>query len=188
MAQQLDREIEKAHAALLDDPSIAPALKKQLSSMEGPIKGTGEQLLAQSLSDAAMRETLNGTLDVYPTVPVSVGESWTKGRLINYGELPRAASETWKLKTRRDGVAIAEMTGTISSNRSAPTASGAVGTIETSVSGRKNGTFEIDESTGWIIGTTVNLDLDVQQEMTGMMSLSLTQTVQGTVTMKTWVD
>ncbi|HIJ65500.1 MAG TPA: hypothetical protein HPP77_06055 [Candidatus Hydrogenedentes bacterium] len=185
MAEKLEKEMAKVMDAQLESLGLPPAQRAQMSQM---MTGMFEPMLRSQFGDSALREGMESTLDIYPDERVGVGDTWRKGRIVNYGKTPHCASETWTLKARKDGVATLDMTAAITPNTEAPPISMGPMTVELSVSGQQTRVVEVDETTGWITAATANVRLEIEQKMTGLMPMDLTNNVETMVTIETWAE
>ncbi len=122
--------------------------------------------LDQWLNEQAMRETIEGSLAIYPDRPVGVGDSWSRNVAYS-GGFPRILESKWTLKERKNGVAVIEAVSAIKPNPQAkPTEMGQGITSSSEFTGNEQGLIEIQESTGLIIKSNINQQMSGQNTIT----------------------
>jgi len=132
---------------------------------------TTEQKIAQTIGQQQIdmdqkmgMEFQFDVLAVGPDGPVGLEDSWSEKIVISKG-FGMIEENTWTLKARRDGKALVSVTSKVSPNPQA--AAIAVGTMKIGydLSGKQEGTIEIDEATGW------TLRQELTQELSGKVRL-----------------
>lgn len=157
---------ERAFAALLGQAvtaKIAPdgsvlgvdgttAFQEKLLSRLTLPEGSGERMetaLRNQFSDQAIKEALEQAMAFYPRHAVKIGDAWTRNTEIEHGT-KLAIDNTYTLLNRAEGIAtVAVAAACKSATMAASTETGAV-RLRWDLSGREDGTMEIQESTGWI--------------------------------------
>ena len=74
---------------------------------QGASKEIAIRSLDQWLDEQTIRETIEGSLAIYPDRPVGVGDSWSRNVAYS-GGFPRILESKWTLKERKNGVAVIE--------------------------------------------------------------------------------
>ena len=179
--------VEEAIRKVIDE------MKKQFAQLQlpeaqlsGVTDGMGS-VMRRTFGDSAMREMMEDLMRIYPDAPLATGSSWQRGVVLTHGPMPMVRSENWKLVSSKDGVATLEVTANLTPNTDAAGINMGMISISYEVSGQVNGTYEVDEATGWLIKGEVKKDLDVAMKMTGMpagaggpssMKITWTDTIQ----------
>jgi hypothetical protein len=118
--------------------------------------------LEQQFGDEALKELMTSTFKYLPDEPVGVGDTWTSAAATERG-YPAVFETVYKLLARKDGVATIEAKTKITSNPEGPPQKMGAATVRYKLEGTQEGTFEIDEATGWYVGG--KLTQKVQGEM-----------------------
>lgn len=114
--------------------------------------------MAEQFGDQALTEMMEQMLAIYPDKPVDIGDSWSKESSVAKG-FPVTIANTWTLIDRKDGAAVVEVDSTVTPDAdSSPSRMGPL-SLKYQLSGKQNGTIEIDETTGWPIKTQIVQDL-----------------------------
>lgn len=140
-------------------------MMEKLDIPEGPMKDSMEQNLRNQYSDQALKQMMENMFAIYPDRLVGIGDSWTKRIVISRG-FPMILDNTWTLKSRKDGVAIIEAHSTVKPNlEAAPEEIGSMGVISYNLSGKQEGTMEMEEATGMTIRSKLTQQLSGQVMM-----------------------
>jgi len=144
-------------------------LKHMLANMDLPDEATKadlEKKLTEQFGDQAMKEMMENMMATYPDGPVGLEDSWSKKIVVSKG-FGMIMENTWTLKARRDGKALVSVTSKVSPNPDA--AAIAVGPMKIGydLSGKQEGTIEIDEATGWTLRQELTQDLSGKVRMEG---------------------
>ncbi|NQT16347.1 MAG: hypothetical protein HQ582_26555 [Planctomycetes bacterium] len=105
--------------------------------------------------DEAMKEVMGDVLATFPAEPVAIGDSWSKRSITTRG-LAVTVNNTWTLKSRRRGVAVLDLRSTVQPNPDGQGVSTGDVRLEYDVRGTQSGFLQIDEATGWVLGSTVS--------------------------------
>ncbi|MHC4199999.1 MAG: DUF6263 family protein, partial [Planctomycetota bacterium] len=134
------------------------SMAKGLGLPEGPVRQQLKDGMKEQFGETAHQETMKKTFAVYPGDPVEVGDSWTTKVALTKG-YPMVAENTYTLKARSGGVATVAVKSKVSPNKDAgPTKMGPM-SMKLQLSGTEEGTMEIDEATGWIVGASIRQDI-----------------------------
>lgn len=119
-------------------------------------------------------------INILPKKGVKIGESWTETE--NIDEAGKIKSTiTYTLEKVENGVAEVSIKGGIPKKSDKQTQNGITGTI--SVEGTQSGKMQIDEKTGWILSSKMNIKTTNKQTMTdGKRTESATNTSENTIT------
>ncbi|MBA7686394.1 hypothetical protein ES703_94841 [subsurface metagenome] len=138
-------------------------LKEMFRKLEKNInKRSQERFLLESLkeqfSEKFIKEVFESQLAIYPETAVGVGDSWRK-TVVTTREQPIIVENIWTLKERKNGIAIIENNSNIKTDPNAkPVERGTTKTSHT-LSGKKHGLMEVEESTGLIRDSSLNLEM-----------------------------
>lgn len=119
-------------------------------------------------------------INILPKKGVKIGESWTETE--NIDESGKIKSTiTYTLEKVENGIAEVSIKGGIPKKSDKQTQNGITGTI--SVEGTQSGNMQIDEKTGWILSSKMNIKTTNKQTMTdGKRTESATNTSENTIT------
>lgn len=128
-------------------------------SPEGPAR---EQMLAnlkKQFGEDTMKGLIEQAMAIYPADPVAVGDTWKKTVDVRQ-MVPMRLDNTWVLKEVTDDTATLEVTSLI----------GPVGDdtkvdmmgmeLDVRLEGAQSGTTTIDRTSGWVVSSTVNQNVD----------------------------
>ena len=148
-------------------------LQRMFKKIEKNIKKRSqERFLLESLkkqfSEKFIKEIFESPLAIYPETAVGVGDSWRKTVVTTRGQ-PIIVENIWTVKERKNGIAIIENNSNIKPDPNAkPIERGDTKTSHT-LSGKKHGLMEVEESTGLIRDSSLNLEMmgEMKVETTG---------------------
>ena len=116
-----------------------------------------EKALSEEFGKQGLKESLEDIMALYPQRPVGVGSYWRK-RTIRSKGFDIILDDAYKLKSRRNGIAVIDVYSVIKSNPEAaslgkPILGGVspMGNLVYDVSGEKKGIVRVHEETGWIL-------------------------------------
>ena len=125
------------------------------------------QSLKEQFTEKTIKQIFESHLAIYPETAVGVGDSWRKTVVAPRGQ-PIIVENIWTVKERKNGIAIIENNSNIKPDPNVkPVERGTTKTSHT-LSGKKHGLMEVEESTGLIRDSSLNL------EMTGEMKVETT--------------
>lgn len=138
-------------------------LERMFKKIEKNInKRSQERFMLESLkeqfSEKFIKEIFESHLAIYPETAVGVGDSWRKTVVAPRGR-PIIVENIWTVKERKNGIAIIENNSNIKPDPNAkPTVRDVTKTSHT-LSGKKHGLMEVEESTGLIRDSSLNLEM-----------------------------
>lgn len=135
----------------LPDGQAKEMMKKQFENMFG---------------DQATAQMMGQWFSMIPDRPVGVGDAWTKTISITAG-MPMTIDSKWTLRERRGGVAVMAVESVLKSNPDAGPMEMGPMKITMDISGEQSGTYELDESTGWIVRSRMTQKISGEQIIEG---------------------
>ena len=158
-------KIEKAVSPLIKDTKAKKAFIEQFK------QGFNEKLIKEEFSKG---------INILPKKGVKIGESWTETDNITPDGKVKS-SVTYTLAKVENGIAEISIKGGIPLKSEKQTQQGVTATI--SIQGTQQGNITIDQNTGWIKKSTLNIKTTNKQSMTdGKQTESVTQTSDSTIT------
>lgn len=136
-----------------------------MGAMEPAQKAALEQSLKKMMSNEAMAETIERAMNIYPTTPVKIGDSWKQQMEVAIG-MPMLVSTTYTLKSITNGVANLDIQSTISNNANAKPMEMMGMEMAYNLSGTQKGTMKVNIIDGWVDTTSL------KQNLFGSMSIS----------------
>ena len=158
-------KIEKAVSPLIKDAKAKKAFVEQFK------QGFNEKLIKEEFSKG---------INILPKKGVKIGESWTETDNITPDGKVKS-SVTYTLAKVENGIAEISIKGGIPLKSEKQTQQGVTANI--SIEGTQQGNITIDQNTGWIKKSTLNIKTTNKQSMTdGKQTESVTQTSDSTIT------
>lgn len=162
---ELYKKIEKVVTPLIKDANH----RKQF--MENFKQGFNEKMIKEEFSKG---------INILPKKGVKIGESWTETENLDQ-EGKVKSNTTYTLVKVENGVAEISIKGGIPAKSNKQTQNGITATI--SIEGNQSGSLKIDEKTGWILNSKMNIKTTNKQSMTdGKRTESVTQVSDNTIT------
>jgi len=154
----------------LPDGQAGEMMKKQFENMFG---------------EQANVEMMGQWFSMIPDQPVGIGDSWSK-TVFETTRMPMIVESKWTLKERKGGIAFLAVEAGIKSNPDAEPMEMGQMKLTMDVSGEQSGTYELDESTGWIVSSRVIQKISGDQMISGSPSGSVTipLSMETTITME----
>jgi hypothetical protein len=145
------------------------------------MRSTIEAQMKQQFGDQALKEMMEQMMAIYPEKPVAVGDSWSRKVTVARG-FPMVMDNNWTLKSRADGVAVVEVRSTVEPNPDAgPLEMGGM-RIQQKLRGDQQGTIEIDETSGWVLKSTLNQEFSGEMTIIGgPQEVTMPMTIEGVV-------
>ena len=148
-------------------------LQRMFKKIEKNIKKRRqESFMLESLkgqfTEKTIKQIFESHLAVYPETAVGVGDSWRKTVVAPQGQ-PIIVENIWTVKERKNGITIIENNSNIKPDPNVkPVERGTTKTSRT-LSGKKHGLMEVEESTGLIRDSSLNLEMmgEIKVETTG---------------------
>ena len=157
-------KIEKAVSPLIKDAKAKKAFIEQFK------QGFNEKLIKEEFSKG---------INILPKKGVKIGESWTETDNITPDGKVKS-SVTYTLAKVENGIAEISIKGGIPLKSEKQTQQGVTATI--SIEGTQQGNITIDQNTGWIKKSSLNIKTTNKQSMTdGKQTESVTQTSDSTI-------
>ena len=116
------------------------------------------------LNDSTIRRMMEQSLNIYPTTPVKVGDSWERKYTTNMGFMDMAVNSTYKLVSVSNDVAHIEITATI---RSIPSSNPQMKGMDIEMNGTQNGSMDIDVKSGLIQESKFTQDVSGKMKIPG---------------------
>ena len=158
-------KIEKAVSPLIKDANAKKAFVEQFK---------------QGFNEKMIKEEFSKGINILPKKGVKIGESWTETDNITPDGKVKS-SVTYTLAKVENGIAEISIKGGIPLKSEKQTQQGVTATI--SIQGTQQGNITIDQNTGWIKKSTLNIKTTNKQSMTdGKQTESITQTSDSTIT------
>ena len=138
-------------------------LQRMFKNIEKNIKKRSqERVLLKSLkeqfSEKFIKEIFESCLAIYPETAVGVGDSWRK-TVVAPGGQPIIVENIWMVKERKNGIAIIENNSNIKPDPNAKPIVRDGTKTSYKLSGKQNGLMEVEESTGLIRDSKLNLEM-----------------------------
>lgn len=128
-------------------------------------KAAIEQSLKKMIGNEAMAETIERSMNIYPTTPVAVGDSWNHKMEIAM-MMPMTVNTTYTLKNVANGVADLDVQSTVANNANAKPMEMMGMAIDYKLTGTQKGTMKVTVEDGWIATSSL------KQTLFGTMSIS----------------
>ncbi|KXK54551.1 MAG: hypothetical protein UZ07_CHB004002527 [Chlorobi bacterium OLB7] len=128
-------------------------------------KAAIEQSLKRMISNEAMAETIERSMNIYPTTPVAVGDSWNHNMEVAM-MMPMTVNTTYTLKNVANGVADLDVQSTVTNNANAKPMEMMGMEINYKLTGTQKGTMKVTVEDGWIATSSL------KQTLFGTMSIS----------------
>jgi len=158
-------KIEKAVSPLIKDANAKKAFVEQFK---------------QGFNEKMIKEEFSKGINILPKKGVKIGESWTETDNITPDGKVKS-SVTYTLAKVENGIAEISIKGGIPLKSEKQTQQGVTATI--SIQGTQQGNITVDQNTGWIKKSTLNIKTTNKQSMTdGKQTESITQTSDSTIT------
>ena len=133
----------------------------------------------QGFNEKMLKEEFSAGINILPKKGVKLGESWTISENID-PEGKVKSNITYTLNKIENGVAEVSVTGNIPAKSNKQTQNGI--TMTMSVEGSQNGTLKIDENSGWVLSSKMNIKTTNKQTMTdGKRTETMTAVSESTV-------
>lgn len=133
----------------------------------------------QGFNEKMLKEEFSAGINILPKKGVKLGESWTISENID-PEGKVKSNITYTLNKIENGVAEVSVTGNIPAKSNKQTQNGI--TMIMSVEGSQNGTLKIDENSGWVLSSKMNIKTTNKQTMTdGKRTETMTAVSESTV-------
>ena len=133
----------------------------------------------QGFNEKMLKEEFSAGINILPKKGVKLGESWTISENID-PEGKVKSNITYTLNRIENGVAEVSVTGNIPAKSNKQTQNGI--TMTMSVEGSQNGTLKIDEKSGWVLSSKMNIKTTNKQTMTdGKRTETMTAVSESTV-------
>ena len=133
----------------------------------------------QGFNEKMLKEEFSAGINILPKKGVKLGESWTISENID-PEGKVKSNITYTLNRIENGVAEVSVTGNIPAKSNKQTQNGI--TMTMSVEGSQNGTLKIDENSGWVLSSKMNIKTTNKQTMTdGKRTETMTAVSESTV-------
>lgn len=137
------------------------------------------EFFKQGFNEKMIKEEFSAGINILPKKGVKLGESWTISENID-PEGKVKSNITYTLNKIENGVAEVSVKGNIPVKSNKQTQNGI--TMTMSVEGSQNGTLKIDENSGWVLSSKMNIKTINKQTMTdGKRTETMTAVSESTV-------
>ena len=137
------------------------------------------EFFKQGFNEKMLKEEFSAGINILPQKGVKLGESWTISENID-PEGKVKSNITYTLNKIENVVAEVSVTGNIPAKSNKQTQNGI--TMTMSVEGSQNGTLKIDENSGWVLSSKMNIKTTNKQTMTdGKRTETMTAVSESTV-------
>lgn len=149
-------------------------IARMISGMKIPnsaVKTQIESTLKSQFGEATFKELFSQSLDIYPTQPINVGDSWNKKVTISNG-FPMVVETTYTLKAVKNNIATIDVTSQLKSNPNAPALPIAGASFKQSLAGIQKGNMQIQLSTGMLTQSRLTQDISGKFQVQGLPGAS----------------
>lgn len=137
------------------------------------------EFFKQGFNEKMIKEEFSAGINILPKKGVKLGESWTISENID-PEGKVKSNITYTLNKIENGVVEVSVKGNIPAKSNRQTQNGI--TMTMSVEGSQNGTLKIDENSGWVLSSKMNIKTTNKQTMTdGKRTETMTAVSESTV-------
>jgi hypothetical protein len=155
------------------DEMIASMIKEL--NIPEDMKSSMEKSLKEQFGDEALKEMMESNVIEYPKKSVASGDTWSNKVTVSKG-FPMVLENTWKLKERKNGISVIEVSSTIESNTEAEPIKIDSMKISYKLSGWQKGTMEVQEATGLTKQGQLNQEFSGELRVEGAPQTSKVQT------------
>lgn len=169
LAGQSIRMQVSAQGRILKIEGVEAVLSRMIEAFgvgDGPGRQELEERLKTQFGQEALMESFGNIMNIYPQIPVAVGESWKQQFSVSQG-MPMIFENTWTLRAREGGVATLDLVSEVAPNSEAEAVEMAGMKLRYDMSGRQTGSIDLQESSGWILRGSMALDFQGQVEVEG---------------------
>jgi Family of unknown function (DUF6263) len=168
--------------AMADLPPEAKAMMGKMGDMNGMIDGV-IGAMKKMMGNEAMKSQLQPLTGFYPDQPVRRGSTWTKSIPVG-GPVPMNMDATYTVAERGGGFMNVTIDGDI---KSVPGSGVDMGFMKTEfdMSGTQSGTMQLDEATGWVTASTIEVSMEGSMKVAQM---STPMKVEGKVYTKSYTE
>lgn len=153
------------------------SLADLINSLSASIDKSASSEIASQFSDTAVKLMMQNSFDIYPGKVVKVGETWSKKSQMGFSGIKVNVENTYTLKSVSGNKATIAVTSVMTLPKTNMGA--AAGGMEMEMTGKQEGTIDVDISSGQIIsGKTAQ---DIKGTMTGM-GQKMPMTIKGDIT------
>jgi len=167
---------------------VFESMMDALEDLEGPMKDQMIDDMKRQFGDDALKEMMENVTAIYPSKPVSVGDSWEQ-EVVMARTFPLIAKTTYTLAERKDGIASLKIDGTFEPNPDGEPMKMGPMTMKMALKGTQEGTFQIDEATGWFVEGEMTQEMEGEVTVSGAPGaggeMSIPMRIKGTTTFKT---
>ena len=174
----------KENGEVISIKGIDELYKKVEKAITPFVKEAGQrkqfvEFFKQGFNEKMIKEEFSAGINILPKKGVKLGESWTISENID-PEGKVKSNITYTLNKIENGVAEVSVTGNIPAKSNKQTQNGI--TMTMSVEGSQNGTLKIDENSGWVLSSKMNIKTTNKQTMTdGKRTETMTAVSESTV-------
>ncbi|MDO4763548.1 MAG: DUF6263 family protein [Flavobacteriaceae bacterium] len=174
----------KENGEIISISGIEEIYKKMETAVKPLIKDANQrkqfiEYFKQGFNENVLKNEFAKGINILPKKGVKIGESWTETE--NIDEAGKIKSTiTYTLTKVENGIAEISIKGGIPKKSDKKTQNGITATI--SIEGTQNGSIQIDENTGWILNSKLNIKTINKQSMTdGKITESVTSTSENNI-------
>ena len=126
-----------------------------------------EQQFKEQFGAEAIKESMEQAIGAYfPESAVDIGDTWSRQTAVTR-PYPMTWASTCTLKDRKNGIAIIDVTGKITSNPAAKPMQMGTMSMSYELTGERKGQIEIEEASGWTVGARFTQQISGTIKATG---------------------
>lgn len=148
----------------------APGMDKMLEAMFSEVPAEAKDVLQSQMNEEVFLQMFQNISNFYPKTPIKIGGSWDQSQEVAFMGMVMNIDLTYTLKSRKDGKANIEITGTSMTSPDSPGLEMMGMTMTYDLSGTQSGILIVEESTGW------PLQMNMDQNMDGSILMNNPQT------------
>ncbi|MEP0817135.1 MULTISPECIES: DUF6263 family protein [Trichocoleus] len=169
---------------------IDQLIARMISGMKIPnnaVKAQIENTLRSQFGEEMFKELFSQSLDIYPTQPINVGDSWSKKMTLSKG-FPMTVETTYTLKAVKNNIATVDISSQVKPSPNAPALQISGASLKQNLAGTQKGSMQIQLNTGMVTQSQVNQDISGKFQVQGLpgasQAMSWPVSVKGTVSIE----
>ncbi len=152
---KMDKEMAERMAEEM--AAMDKKLAETMAESDAMVKEMMRDVMREQYGDEATRDELGRLFGMYPDGPVAKRDSWKKTHAMRGGPMPLVATQKWKMKGVREGVATLALDAELTPNLGPEEDMEGI-----DFQGSQTGTMELDVATGWPIRGTQSVRIKVE--------------------------
>lgn len=122
------------------------------SSLEGKAREQFLETMKKQFGDEAMKTMMEKALNIYPSHPVAIGDSWSKTVSVSQ-MVPLTMENTWTLKEVDDKTVTLDMASVIRPAEGKSTVNMSGLEVDVALQGTQSGVVVLDRKSGWTLSS-----------------------------------